>query len=69
MKNIYIKPTASIFTIMSETSVLAALSGGEADPEAPDSGLTGGGTIENGGNGDDVAPAKKHYNAWTTWDD
>lgn len=38
-------------------SFLLTLSSGSVKPEAPDSGLGDGGTIEGGGNGDNQSPA------------
>lgn len=50
MKKIYITPETLSIAIKSE-SLLLTLSNGEVTPEAPDSGLGDGGTIEGGGNG------------------
>ncbi len=70
MKTIYIKPITEVVKMMSETSVLAAISKGEVNSEGDDSNLpsTGNGEIPDGGNGDNVDPAKKH-NAWANWED
>lgn len=68
MKRIYCKPSLEIVGMMQETSLLAVLSQGQVKPEAPDSGLSGDGDIEGGGNGDDQEAAKNH-NAWSNWDE
>lgn len=50
-------------------SFLLTLSSGSVKPEAPDSGLTGGGTIEGGGNGDNQEAAKQYTtNVWEAWE-
>lgn len=69
MKDIYITPNIKCITTKTE-SLLSALSSGNIKPEAPDSGLDGGGTIENGGNGDSQSPAKLHStNVWEAWEE
>lgn len=68
MKKIYSKPFLEIVEMQQETSLLAALSKGQVDSETPDSGLSGSGEIEGGGNGDDQEAAKNH-NAWSNWDE
>lgn len=68
MKKIYITPETLSIAIKSE-SLLLTLSNGEVTPEAPDSGLDDGGTIEGGGNGDSQSPAKLHStNVWEAWE-
>lgn len=68
MKKIYITPNIKCITTKTE-SLLSALSSGSVKPEAPDSGLDGGGTIEGGGNGDSQSPAKLHStNVWEAWE-
>ena len=68
MKKIYMTPE----TIGVETkteSLLLTLSSGSVKPEAPDSGLGNGGTIEGGGNGDSQSPGKLHStNVWEAWE-
>ena len=68
MKKIYITPNIKCITTKTE-SLLLTLSSGSVKPEAPDSGLDGGGTIEGGGNGDSQSPAKLHStNVWEAWE-
>lgn len=68
MKKIYITPNIKCITTKTE-SLLSALSSGSVKPEAPDSGLGDGGTIEGGGNGDSQSPAKLHStNVWEAWE-
>ena len=68
MKKRYITPNIKCITIKTE-SLLLTLSSGSVKPEAPDSGLDDGGTIEGGGNGDSQSPAKLHNtNVWEAWD-
>lgn len=68
MKNIYMTPETTGVAIKTE-SFLLTLSSGNIKPEAPDSGLTGGGTIENGGNGDNQEAAKQYTtNVWEAWE-
>lgn len=50
-------------------SFLLTLSNGSVTPEASDSGLGNGETIEGGGNGDSQSPAKLHStNVWEAWE-
>lgn len=68
MKKIYITPDTKCITTKTE-SLLLTLSSGSVKPEAPDSGLGDGGTIEGGGNGDSQSPAKLHStNVWEAWE-
>lgn len=68
MKKIYITPNIKCITTKTE-SLLLTLSNGSVKPEAPDSGLGDGGTIEGGGNGDSQSPAKLHStNVWEAWE-
>lgn len=68
MKKIYITPNIKCITTKTE-SFLLTLSSGSVKPEAPDSGLGDGGTIEGGGNGDSQSPAKLHStNVWEAWE-
>lgn len=68
MKKIYITPETLCIATKTE-SLLQTLSNGRVEPEAPDSGLDGGGTIEGGGNGDSQSPAKLHStNVWEAWE-
>ena len=68
MKKIYITPNTKSIAIETER-LLGTLSSGNINPEAPDSGLTGGGTIENGGNGDNQEAAKQYTtNVWEAWE-
>ena len=68
MKKIYITPETLCIATKTE-SFLLTLSSGSVKPEAPDSGLDGGGTIEGGGNGDSQSPAKLHStNVWEAWE-
>ena len=68
MKKIYITPETLSIAIKSE-SLLLTLSSGSVKPEAPDSNLGDGGTIEGGGNGDSQSPAKLHStNVWEAWE-
>nr|WP_287577373.1 hypothetical protein [Prevotella sp.] len=68
MKKIYMTPETTGVAIKTE-SFLLTLSSGNIKPEAPDSGLTGGGTIENGGNGDNQEAAKQYTtNVWEAWE-
>lgn len=68
MKKIYITPNIKCITTKTE-SLLLTLSSGSVKPEAPDSGLGDGGTIEGGGNGDSQSPAKLHStNVWEAWE-
>lgn len=68
MKKIYMTPETTGVAIKTE-SFLLTLSSGNVKPEAPDSGLTGGGTIENGGNGDNQEAAKQYTtNVWEAWE-
>lgn len=67
MKKIYMTPETTGVAIKTE-SFLLTLSSGSVKPEAPDSGLGDGGTIEGGGNGDNLSPAKLHStNVWEAW--
>lgn len=69
MKKIYITPNTMGIATKTE-SLLSALSNGSVKPEAPDSGLGDGGTIEGGGNGDNQSPAKLHStNVWEAWEE
>lgn len=68
MKKIYITPNIKCITTKTER-LLLTLSNGSVKPEAPDSGLGDGGTIEGGGNGDSQSPAKLHStNVWEAWE-
>lgn len=68
MKKIYITPNIKCITTKTE-SLLLTLSNGNVKPEAPDSGLGDGGTIEGGGIGDSQSPAKLHStNVWEAWE-
>lgn len=68
MKKIYITPNIKCIATKTE-SLLLTLSSGSVKPEAPDSGLGDGGTIEGGGNGDSQSPAKLHStNVWEAWE-
>lgn len=69
MKKIYITPETTGVATKTE-SFLLTLSNGEVTPEASDSGLGNGGTIEGGGNGDSQSPAKLHStNVWEAWEE
>lgn len=69
MKKIYITPNIKCITTKTER-LLLTLSNGSVKPEAPDSGLGNGGTIEGGGNGDSQSPAKLHStNVWEAWEE
>lgn len=69
MKKIYITPNIKCITTKTE-SLLSALSSGSVKPEASDSGLGNGETIEGGGNGDSQSPAKLHStNVWEAWEE
>lgn len=69
MKKIYITPNIKCITTKTE-SLLSALSNGSVTPEASDSGLGNGETIEGGGNGDEQSPAKLHStNVWEAWEE
>lgn len=69
MKKRYITPNIKCITTKTE-SLLLTLSSGSVKPEAPDSGLGDGGTIEGGGNGDSQSPAKLHStNVWEAWEE
>ena len=68
MKKIYMTPETTGVAIKTE-SFLLTLSSGSVKPEASDSGLDDGGTIEGGGNGDTQSPAKLHNtNVWEAWE-
>lgn len=68
MKKIYMTPETTGVAIKTE-SLLSALSNGSVTPEASDSGLGNGETIEGGGNGDSQSPAKLHStNVWEAWE-
>lgn len=68
MKKIYMTPE-TIGVATKTESFLLTLSSGSVGPEAPDSGLGDGGTIEGGGNGDSQLPAKLHStNVWEAWE-
>lgn len=69
MKKIYITPDTRGIATKTER-LLLTLSNGSVKPEAPDSGLGNGGTIEGGGNGDSQNPAKLHStNVWEAWEE
>lgn len=69
MKKIYITPDTMGIATKTER-LLLTLSNGSVKPEAPDSGLGDGGTIEGGGNGDSQSPAKLHStNVWEAWEE
>lgn len=69
MKKIYITPDTMGIATKTER-LLLTLSNGSVKPEAPDSGLGNGGTIEGGGNGDSQSPAKLHStNVWEAWEE
>lgn len=69
MKKIYITPNIKCIATKTER-LLLTLSNGSVKPEAPDSGLGNGGTIEGGGNGDSQSPAKLHStNVWEAWEE
>lgn len=69
MKKIYITPDTRGIATKTER-LLLTLSNGSVKPEAPDSGLGNGGTIEGGGNGDSQSPAKLHStNVWEAWEE
>lgn len=69
MKKIYITPDTKGIATKTER-LLLTLSNGSVKPEAPDSGLGNGGTIEGGGNGDSQSPAKLHStNVWEAWEE
>lgn len=69
MKKIYITPDTMGIATKTER-LLLTLSSGSVKPEAPDSGLGDGGTIEGGGNGDSQSPAKLHStNVWEAWEE
>ena len=68
MKKIYMTPETTGVAIKTE-SLLLTLSSGSVKPEASDSGLDDGGTIEGGGNGDSQSPAKLHNtHVWEAWE-
>lgn len=69
MKKIYITPDTMGIATKTER-LLLTLSNGSVKPEAPDSGLGNGGTIEGGGNGDSQSPAKLNStNVWEAWEE
>lgn len=69
MKKIYITPNTMGIATKTER-LLLTLSNGSVKPEAPDSGLGNGGTIEGGGNGDSQSPSKLHStNVWEAWEE
>lgn len=66
MKKRYIIPTTTVFCSDMEQSILAGSNsfGGIVTPTTSDTGLGEGGTISNGGNGDNVSPSKYRYSVW-----